>query len=108
MKGKGKKLHRNNNLKASISPEGNSINNSDITVNTGESNFEIILNDMLVKLTSVIIKSKAVSTQHDTANIADHILKCAEDTIEEKMRKVIADLINFNGPSLNHKFVVII
>jgi hypothetical protein len=53
-----------------------------------KSNFETILHELLIKLTAIIIHSKANSTLHDTTNILHHIHQRAIESINEKIQEL--------------------
>lgn len=72
-----------------------------------ETTSQRILNEQLVRLTTLLLRSHSVKTSHDSTAVRDHAYQRAHEVVDEELSRIITRLINLQGPSPMHRIVAL-
>lgn len=66
-----------------------------------------ILNEQLVRLTALLLRSQATKTAHDSAAVRDHAYQRAHEVVDDELARIITKLVGMQGPSPMHRVVAL-
>lgn len=68
---------------------------------------QCILNEQLVRLTTLLLRSQSAKTSHDSAAVRDFAYQRAHEVVDEELSRIITKLVNMQGPSPMHRVVAL-
>jgi len=72
-----------------------------------ETTSQRILNEQLVRLTTLLLRAQSAKTSHDSAAVRDHAYQRATEVVDDELSRIITKLINLQGPSPMHRIVAL-
>lgn len=72
-----------------------------------ETTSQRILNEQLVRLTTLLLRSKSAKTSHDSAAVREHAYQRAHEVVDVELSRIITKLVNMQGPSPMHRVVAL-